>query len=197
MRQITVKYAGDCRKCGESLDVGAAAIYERRVGIFCVPCGPTDTEEIREYRQEGADRKADRLEGWAEKRETKARAALNSYPSMRHDWAFITQPGHIPARARMIKADDRAHESLNVASGFRDRADSLRHVRVAGDAAKRDEAKREANDAIIQKGSRVNDFAFGTGTVLAIFKKSYRIKWDRFGTVHARDKIFVTLLPSS
>ena len=68
MREILVKYSGDCAKCGETLEVGAKAVYERRVGIFCSGCAPTDPEEIRAVRQEGADRKADRLQGWADKR---------------------------------------------------------------------------------------------------------------------------------
>ena len=60
--------------------------------------------------------KAERLREWAEKRNTKATATLNSKPGLRHDWAFITQPGHIPERARMNAADDRAHASLKKAA---------------------------------------------------------------------------------
>ncbi len=69
--------------------------------------------------------KAERLRGWAEKRESVAAAALNSYPTMRHDWAFITQPGHIPARARMMAADDRAYASLTKAREMAGRADAI------------------------------------------------------------------------
>src|SRR3990167_2806462 len=156
MRQITVKYSGDCQKCGNTLPVGESAIYERRVGIFCVGCAPTDPEEIRAVRQVGADRKADRLEEWAEKREEKASTVLNSHSEIRHDWAFITQPGHIPFRARMIAADDRAHESLNVARGFRARAEGLRHVRVEGDAERKREIEREYTRQWIQLGMQVH-----------------------------------------
>ena len=191
MRLITVKYEGECRKCGTTLEVGATAIYERRVGLFCLEHEPKDPEEIRAYRQEGADRKANRLEEWAEKREKKATSQLNSCPSIRHDWAFITQPGHIPFIARMNKADDRAHESLNVAQGFRERADSLRHVQVKGDAERRHQAVRDQNDQLIEKGSRVFDVVFGSGVVVGVFKNSYRIKWNRSGNTWARDKSFV------
>jgi hypothetical protein len=69
--------------------------------------------------------KADRLRGWAEKRETRAAADLNSYPEMRHDWAFITQPGRIPARTRMQAADDRAYASLQKAQSMASRADGI------------------------------------------------------------------------
>ena len=91
----------------------------------------------------------------------------------------------------MIKADDRAYESLQVASQMKEKAASLRHVRVAGDAAKRDQAARETNDLVIRKGSTVYDVCFGTGKVVGVFAKSYRIKWDKSGSTWSRDKIFV------
>lgn len=69
--------------------------------------------------------KAERLREWAEKRQREASAQLNSQPELRHDWAFITQPGHIPARARMNRADDRACESLDKARGMASRADGI------------------------------------------------------------------------
>ncbi len=190
MRQLTVKYDGECRKCGASLEVGQAAMYEKSMGIFCLGCEPTDTEEIREARTAKATVKADRYNEWAEKREVKAKAALNSYPNMRHDYAFITQPGHIPARARMNAADDRAYESLTIAKGMREKAASLLDVRVAGDAERKRQAKREALDTLICKGSRVNDACFGNGEVIGVYSKSYRIKFAS-GFTCARDKSYV------
>lgn len=191
MRQLTVKYAGQCKRCNKDLEIGQPAMYEKSMGIFCIGCEPKDVEEIRAFRLEKAERKAEKYEAWAEKREQKANVQLNSNPSVRHDWAFITQPGHIPMRAQMIKADDKAFESLQVAERFRNKADSLRHVRVAGDAERRYQAQREANDSVIQKGSKVVDIVFGEGTVISIHKKSYRIQWDRSGSTWARDKSFV------
>jgi len=41
VRRIIVKYTGECRKCGETLSVGAEAVYEKRVGVFCPSCAPT------------------------------------------------------------------------------------------------------------------------------------------------------------
>jgi len=193
MRQITVKYAGECRKCTASLNIGQQAIYEKHIGIFCVPCGPTDPEEIRQYRQEAGDRRADQYEEWADKREAKANTQLNSHPEMRHDWAFITQPGHIPMRARMNAADQRAFESLKVADRFHAKAESLRHVRVKGDAEKKYQAHREGLDSIIFKGCRIYDVVFGYGQVVGIFKKSCRVKWERTGNTYARDKMFLQL----
>lgn len=72
--------------------------------------------------RERKEAKAERLRGWAEKRRAIATATLNSHPEIRHDWAFITQPGHIPARARMNRADDRAMQSLTKADAMQTRA---------------------------------------------------------------------------
>lgn len=191
MRLLTVKYAGECKKCGASLEVGQEAMYEKSMGIFCVGCEPKEVEEIREYRQERADRKAERYDEWARKREQKANTQLNSMPNVRHDWAFITQPGHIPLRARMNAADDKALESLHIAEGMRDKAASLRHVVVAGDAERKRQALRDHLDTLIVKGSRVHDFVFGEGEVVQICKKSYRVKYDRLDRVIARDKSFI------
>jgi hypothetical protein len=196
MRQIIVKYQGECKKCAQALEVGSQAMYEKSMGIFCVRCEPKDVEEIRSFRLAKAERKAEKYEEWAHKREVKANTTLNSHSEIRHDWAFITQPGHIPLRAQIIKADDRAYESLNVANGFREKADSLRHVRVAGDAERNRQTKREILDKLISKGSKVYDSVFGEGVILSIHKKSYRIQFNsKCGPnqyyVCARDKSFV------
>ncbi len=193
MRWIIIKYQGECRKCGTTLEVGDNVMYEKSMGVFCPGCEPKDVEEIRSYRQEKADRKAERYEEWAHKREVKAEASLNSHPSIRHDWAFITQPGHIPFRARMIEADKRAFESLEVAEGMRRKAESLRSVRVAGDAERRRQRERDLMDKLIEKGDQVSDCVFGIGQVIGVYSKSYRIKFDR-GFTYSRDKSYVVPL---
>lgn len=196
MRQLTVKYDGECKRCGKPLEVGQQAMYEKSMGIFCVGCEPTDTEEIRAFRLAKAENKAEKYENWAEKREGKALTQLNSHPEIRHDWAFITQPGHIPFRARMNKADDRAHESLQKAKEMRGKAASLRSVRVAGDTERKREKIRAALDNVIKKGSKVYDFCFGEGIVVGVYKKSYRIRFSskagegKFYTC-SRDKSYV------
>ena len=190
MRQLTVKYDGECSKCAAMLEIGQPAMYEKTTGIFCLGCEPITVDEIRAFRTVKAEKKAGRYQEWAEKREEKATVALNSFPTIRHDWAFITQPGHIPFRARMNKADDRAYESLKVAKGFRGKAENLRHVRVAGDAERSREKVRTALDNLIKKGSRVFDHSGGEGTVIGVYVKSYRIKFDR-GFTWSRDKSYV------
>jgi len=189
MRQITVRYNGTCAKCGAVLIVGEFAMYEKHTGIFCVGCEPKDTEDIREYRQAKADAKADKYEEWAAKRRAAAEAQLNSNPEIRHDWAFITQPGHIPFRDRMNRADDRAYESLKVAEEMEEKADRLRKVRVAGDAEKARQAIRDEHDKVITKGSRVYDYSLGEGEVVQVCKKSYRVKYAS-GNILARDKSY-------
>ena len=190
MRQITIRYSGECRKCGSVLEVGSAVIYERRVGVFCVGCGPTDTEEIRAYRQEAGDKRADKYEDWAEKRREKAGAVLAHNAHYTEDIAFLTQPGRLPIRDRVYAQNDRACESLNVASGFIEKARALRKVRVAGDAEKKRQETRDALDQLITKGSTVRDFCFGQGVVVQVCKKSYRIRFES-GNIYARDKSYV------
>ena len=176
MGHIILKYQGECRKCGAVLPEGANAIYKRQAGIFCPTCEPKGSEEIRAYRQEGSDRKADHLDEWAEKREAKASAQLNSHPEIRQDWAFITQPGRIPFRDRMNKADGRAFESLQVARGMRNKAERLRHIEVKGDAENRRQKMRDLNAERFEVGDVVNAGIYGKGTILKINKKTARIR---------------------
>ncbi len=179
MRQLVSKYDGECAKCGKLIEVGQQAMYEKSTGIFCMGCEPKDVEEIRDFRTRKAERKAARYEEWAEKREVKANADLNSHPEYRHDWAFITQPGHIPARARMNAADNRAYESLNKAKEMRERAAGILNVRVAGDAERKRQAGREESDKVFTVGSRVFDYSGGNGEIVKVCKKNYKVKFDR------------------
>lgn len=192
MRQITIKYAGDCRRCGNPLEVGQAAMYEKSQGIFCLGCEPKDAEEVRQYRTLKAEARADQLIGKAERLEADASRRAAPMERMRGDTAFFTQPGRIPYRDRIFKAYDRAGELFKEARQARERAEGVMiyKTRVAGDAEKRRQAERGALDAVILKGSRVNDPVFGEGEVLGVFKKSYRIKFDR-GFTYARDKSYV------
>lgn len=175
MRNITVKYAGNCRKCDALLSIGDAAIYERHIGIFCPDCAPTDSEDIRTYRQEAADHKADKYEEWAQKRTDKAMSTLNHNRTYTDDIAFNTQPGHIPLRARVIKQNDKAYENLTVAKRFEEKAESLRHVRVKGDAEKRWQRLRDLNTTRFKVGDIVETGIYGRGTILKINKKTAKI----------------------
>lgn len=83
--------------------------------------------------RERREARANRLRGWAAKRETDAAAALKQGEQFRGDYAFNTQPGHIPERARLIAREARAYESQGKARGM---------------AAKADEIDRQADNAI-------------------------------------------------
>jgi hypothetical protein len=77
-------------------------------------------------RRERLEAKMAKREEWAEGREAKATDLRNATPgSVRHDWAFITQPGHIPERARMIRRDDKAREHDAIARHHATKADGL------------------------------------------------------------------------
>lgn len=193
MRPITVKYATKCQKCQKKLPKGATAVYERRVGLFCPDCAPTDPEEIRAYRQKAADRKAERLEGWAEKRRDKAKALVVQNEPYHGDTAFHTQPGRIIERERFHRRTERMWDHSSKAQKMEEQARRLRcGVQVKGDAERRRQKAREERDRQISKGSRVSDFCFGLGTVVGVYKKSYRIKFDK-GSTHSRDKSYVKL----
>ena len=173
MRLITVRYGGECRVCGTSIAVGTQAIHERRVGLFCPGCEPTDLEAVRALRQDAADRRADRYEGWAAPRRAKAGAREARNAPYRGDIAFNTQPGHIPERARAIARTEKAWEHSQKADEFADRARRLRRgVRVAGDAEKRRQAARDRVRAILKVGMRVDTGIYGRGVVERINRKT-------------------------
>lgn len=181
MRTLELRYAGECRKCSAVLAVGAQAVYEKRVGVFCAGCAPTDPEEIRALRQDAADRKAERLEGWAAKRRSEATATLKHNECYTTDHAFNTQPGHIPIRARVIAANDRALESLGVAEEHERKAASLRAnaARVKGDTERARQEQRDAIRPTLAKGLRVFTSLHGHGTVEKVNKKTATVAFER------------------
>ena len=77
--------------------------------------------------RERREAKAEKLREWAEKRQAAASNVLNQDKEIKSDWAFITQPGHIPYRARIIAREDRAHQSLNKAHSMESRATGIEH----------------------------------------------------------------------
>lgn len=76
-------------------------------------------------RRERLERKAERRREWAEKREAKAAALYKQNEPYRGDWAFATQPGYIPERARANRRDQKAFEHQGVAKHHRSRAAGL------------------------------------------------------------------------
>jgi len=195
MRELITKYDGECKRCGTVLEVGSPVMYEKSMGIFCMGHEPTEVEDIRNFRQIKADAKADRYEGWAEKRKEQAEKTLDY--NRKHytgDIAFNTQPGHIPLRARVIDQNDRAYESLTVANRMESKASSLRQVRVKGDAERRDIEKRTEVDTWIKPGMKVNTCHYGICPVIKVNKKTVLVG-GRFGNL-LHDKIYMTKIPA-
>ena len=184
MRKIIVKYENDCRKCGKQIKIGKQAIYEKHIGLFCIECEPKDSEKIRTFRQEAANKRADKYDEWASKRELKANNIFKRNKPFTQDHAFNTQPGHIPLRSRIIKSEDKALDNLKTAERFRNKADNLRHVRVKGDAEKRHEAKREAVRQWIEPGMMVDTCHCGILKVLKVNKKTATIEGNYSNFTH-------------
>ena len=173
MRELVVKYRGTCSKCGKELKIGEPAVHERYVGIFCPGCEPIDIEEIRQYKQERANIKADKYDNWANKRKVKAEATLNyNREHYTGDIAFNTQPGHIPTRARVIKQDDKAIESLEIAKKMEQKANLLRSVKVRGDADRERQAKRDEIRPVLKVGMLVDTVLYGVQEIIKINKKT-------------------------
>jgi len=95
--------------------------------------------------------KAERLRGWAAKRNTQVVAVFKQGEHFRSDHAFNTQPGHIPERARLIAREDRAFESLNKAKQMNARADGIEH-QAAGTIYSDDE---DATERLEEKIARL------------------------------------------
>lgn len=75
--------------------------------------------------RERREARAERLQEWAGKRETRAAAVFEAGKPYTTDIAFNTQPGHIPFRAKLIAREDRAFESLTKATSMRSRASGI------------------------------------------------------------------------
>lgn len=101
--------------------------------------------------RERRERKADRLRGWAQQRRERDGATVAAISDLFHeDIALLTQPGHIPERARLIKAEDRAFDSLRKAESMAQRAAGI-EAQLQGSIYSDDP------DAIEQLQSRIAD----------------------------------------
>jgi hypothetical protein len=117
--------------------------------------------------------KAERCLSWAVSAEAKADALVANH---NRDWAFISQPGHLPARAREMRQTDRAMELRQKAVRYRAKAAELRRMATtnAGDAEARKTAYRAALDSVIELGMYV-DCIYGVRRVEKVNTKSLRL----------------------
>jgi hypothetical protein len=118
--------------------------------------------------------RADCLEAWAAAAEAKADALVANH---NHDWAFVSQPGHLPARARQIAQTDRAMELRRKAAGHREKAATLRQMaaRNKGDAEAARTVHRAALSGVIEPMMYVESI-YGVRRVLKVNAKSLRIE---------------------
>lgn len=117
--------------------------------------------------------KANRRNEWADAAEKRAEAMLSSRNT---DWAFISQPGHIPARAAEIAKSDRAYQLLAKAKAHRAKAENLQAMseRRKGDAEAERQAMRDANS--LKAGDAARSVHYGACTIVKVNAKTYRIR---------------------
>lgn len=185
MRNLISKYDGECSRCGKLYTVGETIMYEKRAGCFCVGCEPTDTEDVRSFRQDWIDRKNAKREEWAQARERRAaglQARSDSLmgrdrsPDGRADWALVTQPGYIPQRAQANRAQERSWEELRAADEHRNRM--IGDARVKGDAERSREARRDAVRDMVKArvGTMVRCHPYGSVKLLRVNQKSATVQ---------------------
>jgi PAS domain-containing protein len=75
--------------------------------------------------RERMEARAERRREWAAGRASKAAAIHQSNEKFRGDYAFNTQPGHIPERARVIARTERAFEHSNMAAHHTSKAGGI------------------------------------------------------------------------
>jgi hypothetical protein len=78
------------------------------------------------------ERRAERRREWAAGREQKAQACAKVGDEHRDehgrmDWALVTQPGHIPERARINRAHERGYEHAKMADHHEEKAAGIEH----------------------------------------------------------------------
>jgi len=191
-RIIVNKYKANCKKCGKNIEIGSKCQYVKWAGVFCVDHELT-TEDIREARQERADKKAERLTQKAERLEKQADIKQSGFDKFRGDTAFLTQPGHIPFRERLIDRYDKGSELRNEAEKSRERANSISNsVRVKGDAEKKHQAKRDYITANIKVGDKIYWMVNIEVEVIKINPKTVKVK-GQFGNFNV-DKCLCDLM---
>lgn len=131
--------------------------------------------------------KAERRLIWAASAEA---AAAELDATMNRDWAFLTQPGHIPARAAQIARSDRAMHLRQKAAAHRAKAASLQKLaqRRAGDAERERQDIRDASR--LKVGDAARSVHYGPCVVVKVNAKSYRIRLPT-GFETNQDKAYV------
>ena len=132
--------------------------------------------------------RADARLGWANAAERRADALTASHCT---DWAFVSQPGHIPARARQIAQTDRAMELRAKATEHRQKATELQRLATTtkGDAATARQAVRDAK--AFKAGDPARSIHYGACTIVKVNAKTCRIRLAS-GYETTQDKAYLT-----
>jgi phage shock protein A len=134
--------------------------------------------------RDGREARAERLRGWAEKREDRAAGVLKAGEPFRGDIAFNTQPGHIPFRARLIASEDRAHESVTKAASMRSRADGIEGQLAAA-------VYDDDPDVIEQLRARIARLEAGRDAAKAVnvaYRKEHKAELAAMGSAFERNQ---------
>lgn len=118
--------------------------------------------------------KAEQRAVWAQAAEERAAQILAGQAD--RDWAFLSQPGHIPARAREIAQADRAFALQAKAAEHRAKAAELSRM-AATDKGDAERARQALRDALtLAPGQPVVSAHYGAATVVKVNAKSVRIR---------------------
>lgn len=118
-------------------------------------------------RRERMENRAARRREWADGRSAKAAAGFRVGDEHRDehgrmDWALVTQPGHIPERARINRAHDRAIEHAGMAQYHEAKAAGIEHQLATSifsdddNAAQACDAKADGIEAEAEMGKSLN-----------------------------------------
>ena len=177
-RMIESRYGGECARCGAVISLGDTIWYAKRGGVHCLECGEHTDDEIRERRTARADARADQLRNKAARLTNEATAVLDKYAYLRDDHAFMTQPGHVPFRAKVNDAEDRAYGKLTEARNLEATA---RHIEcnkplVKGDTERKYAEQDAAAVTRLAVGMKVHCHFYGDVTVRRINAKSVTVE---------------------
>lgn len=205
VRTIVARYAGKCGDCGNPIAVGDVILYGGRGKVAHVGCDLGNVEAGPTTRERKLAR-AERLEGWADKREVRAAA---DYEQARRMASIIpfgqpilvghhSERGDRNYRGRIDNTFRRSFESANMAENMRSRAAGI--VAQADDAIYSDDpdaveqleakiARLEAERAAINAYNK----AARKGVVTAELVDALAPKWrDRYAENGERIAAYAT-----
>jgi len=128
--------------------------------------------------------KAERLREWADKRRAKAAPILARSDHFRGDHAFNTQPGHIPERARLIAAEDRAFGHIDKAASMERHADDIEAA--ADRAIYSDDA--DAVERLQEKIAALKQRRETMKAANAVYRKAHRTELAALPGAYHRDQ---------